>query len=153
MPLRLETGRHTMSVVPFEIPRAATHFAVLYCWKGAHVQLITTWSPCPFLTLRLMDKATRHWNVSVSSQRYSHGQTDVAVARETVLWPLASVMTSLSLLFSGRETQTFIKRDYVSRQQKGRETESHWRRQKRAGRHREEKLRPRNPRWNPVFHV
>lgn len=85
--------------MPFQIPWEAAHFAVLYCWKGTHRQLITIWSPCLFLTLRLMDKTTQHWNVSVSSQCCSHRQTDIAVARETVLWPLASVMTSLSSFF------------------------------------------------------
>lgn len=56
---------------------------------------------------------------------YTHRQTDLAVARETALWQLASVMTSLSRLLLGRETQTFIKLDYVSQRQRRTETENH----------------------------
>lgn len=67
---------------------------------------------------------------TMSPQCYTHWQTDQAVSRETVLWQFAPHNDFFLFFFLSRETQTFIKLDYVNQQQKSTETETHWWRQR-----------------------
>lgn len=119
---------------------------------SSSAELLSDLLPCPWLDShlllhrkKLVWSKCRTWKFSInifsedrvdrsvsttSPQCYTHRQTDRAVSRETVLWQFAPHNDFFLFFFLSRETQTFIKLDYVNQQQKSTETETHWWRQR-----------------------